>query len=440
MTARKSIRTTAFRYGIIFSLIYLALLFFSHTYVIQQLSNESRKHRLEKEVESFQAIIENELPANDEISSMIDRFQLLLEHAVIVEMKDGSLIVSSNVNQTDFRIVSGKPSGFIEVSLGADELLGLKRNVRSDSPLSSITILEMENGLAEQSTEAHLTLIIASALLLVALLALVGTAIYLSLKPIAHIKEDMRRLRSGNQPRLNLDVPKEFSPLVRQFNNLLDLSSRRIDRHRRLNSDLSHMVKTSISANLAILSDSDSLPPSREDIDFMVSNLRDLNRSLNYRLTKADISGMQIGQTCLPVEIAKNVISVMEKIFPDKIFRIDTSLPNDFSWPMERQDLSELLGNLLENGGKWGQSEVDISISQTDSRLTIEVADDGPGIAPEAASKVMDRGSRLDESVTGFGLGLSIVSEIVEDNSGQMDIGSSETGGARITVMFPLLD
>jgi len=283
-------------------------------------------------------------------------------------------------------------------------------------------------------------LIIASALLLVALLALVGTAIYLSLKPIAHIKEDMRRLRSGNQPRLNLDVPKEFSPLVRQFNNLLDLSSRRIDRHRRLNSDLSHMVKTSISANLAILSDSDSLPPSREDIDFMVSNLRDLNRSLNYRLTKADISGMQIGQTCLPVEIAKNVISVMEKIFPDKIFRIDTSLPNDFSWPMERQDLSELLGNLLENGGKWGQSEVDISISQTDSRLTIEVADDGPGIAPEAASKVMDRGSRLDESVTGFGLGLSIVSEIVEDNSGQMDIGSSETGGARITVMFPLLD
>ncbi|WP_236744188.1 ATP-binding protein [Marinobacter similis] len=104
---------------------------------------------------------------------------------------------------------------------------------------------------------------------------------------------------------------------------------------------------------------------------------------------------------------------------------------------MERQDLSELFGNLLENGGKWSQAEIDVSINQTDSGLTIEVADDGPGINPEAASKVMDRGSRLDETVSGFGLGLSIVSEILEDNFGQMNIGPSETGGARITVMLP---
>ena len=86
---------------------------------------------------------------------------------------------------------------------------------------------------------------------------------------------------------------------------------------------------------------------------------------------------------------------------------------------------------------QWSQAEVDVSISQTDSGLTIEVADDGPGIDPEAASKVMDRGSRLDETVSGFGLGLSIVSEILEDNFGQMNIGSSDTGGARITVMLP---
>jgi signal transduction histidine kinase len=154
-------------------------------------------------------------------------------------------------------------------------------------------------------------------------------------------------------------------------------------------------------------------------------------------MSKADISGRQMGQTCLPIEIANNVISVMEKIFPDKSFRINTSLPNNFSWPMERQDLSELFGNLLENGGKWSQAEIDVSISQTDSGLTIEVADDGPGITPEAASKVMDRGSRLDETVSGFGLGLSIVSEILEDNFGRMNIGPSETGGARITVVLP---
>ncbi|MDK8465817.1 ATP-binding protein [Marinobacter sp. SS13-12] len=437
MTSQKSIRKTAFQYGIFFSLLYFLLIFFSHTYVMEQLSNESRKHRLEKEVESFQTIIANEMPTVDEIGGMVDRFQLLLEHALIVEMKDGSVIASNNVNQTKLRMVLEKPAGFVEISHGADGLLGLKRGVGIDSSLSSITILEMESGLAERSIGAHMTLLAASALLLVVLLALVGITTYLALKPIEHIKDDMRRLQSGKQPRLNPDAPKEFSPLIKQFNNLLELASRRLDRHRRLNSDLSHMVKTSISANLAILSDTGSLPPSREDIEFMTSNLKDLSRSLNYRMSKADISGRQMGQTCLPVEIAKNVISVMEKIFPDKRFRINTSLPNNFSWPMERQDLSELFGNLLENGGKWSQAEVDVSISQTDSGLTIEVADDGPGIDPEAASKVMDRGSRLDETVSGFGLGLSIVSEILEDNFGQMNIGSSDTGGARITVMLP---
>ena len=107
---------------------------------------------------------------------------------------------------------------------------------------------------------------------------------------------------------------------------------------------------------------------------------------------------------------------------------------------MERQDLSELLGNLLENGGKWGQTTVDVTIARTSSGLSIEVADDGPGISPEAAATVMDRGTRLDETVAGFGLGLSIVSEIVEDNLGHLEIGSSQTGVARILLSQPFPD
>ena len=107
---------------------------------------------------------------------------------------------------------------------------------------------------------------------------------------------------------------------------------------------------------------------------------------------------------------------------------------------MERQDLSELLGNLLENGGKWCQTTVDVTIVRTSSGLSIEVADDGPGISPEAAATVMNRGARLDETVAGFGLGLSIVSEIVEDNLGQMNMGTSKNGGASIVILLPLPD
>ena len=157
----------------------------------------------------------------------------------------------------------------------------------------------------------------------------------------------------------------------------------------------------------------------------MASNLRELDKSLKYRMSKADISGRQMGRTCMPVEITASVITVMEKIFPDTVFRLHTNLPENFSWPMERQDLSELLGNLLENGGKWCQTTVDVSIARTSSGLSIEVADDGPGISPEAAATVMDRGTRLMKRSPVL-LGLSIVSEIVEDNLGQMNMGTSK--------------
>ncbi len=428
MSAPKSIRRTAIQYGAVFSLVYFTLIFFSHTYVIKQLSDESRKQHLNKELGNFQAIIEAESPTTDDLSNMINQFEMLLGHAIVIETASGSVLASPNFDQSQLQ------------GAAANTLFGLRRTFTATGKLASITVLETEGALSERPLKAHLTLLGASAVLLAILLALIGTTTHLTLKPISRIKEDLRRLQSGKQSRLNPHVPEEFRPLIRQLNDLLELSNRRLDRHRRLNSDLSHLVKTSISANLAILSDIDTLPPSREDVVFMASNLRELDKSLKYRMSKADISGRQMGRTCMPVEITASVITVMEKIFPDTVFRLHTNLPENFSWPMERQDLSELLGNLLENGGKWCQTTVDVTIARTSSGLSIEVADDGPGISPEAAATVMDRGTRLDETVAGFGLGLSIVSEIVEDNLGHLEIGSSKNGGARILILLPFPD
>ena len=440
MPAPKSIRRTAIQYGAVFSLVYFTLIFFSHAYVIKQLSDESRKQHLNKELGNFQAIIEAESPTTDDLSNMINQFEMLLGHAIVIETASGSVLASNNFDLSQMQGVVDKPEGFIHIAQGANTLFGLRRTFTATGKLASITVLETEGALSERPLKAHLTLLGASAVLLAILLALIGTTTHLTLKPISKIKEDLRRLQSGKQSRLNPHVPEEFRPLIRQLNDLLELSNRRLDRHRRLNSDLSHLVKTSISANLAILSDIDTLPPSREDVVFMASNLRELDKSLKYRMSKADISGRQMGRTCMPVEITASVITVMEKIFPDTVFRLHTNLPENFSWPMERQDLSELLGNLLENGGKWCQTTVDVTIARTSSGLSIEVADDGPGISPEAAATVMNRGTRLDETVAGFGLGLSIVSEIVEDNLGQMNMGTSKNGGASIVILLPLPD
>lgn len=296
MSAPKSIRRTAIQYGAVFSLVYFTLIFFSHTYVIKQLSDESRKQHLNKELGNFQAIIEAESPTTDDLSNMINQFEMLLGHAIVIETASGSVLASPNFDQSQLQGAAEKPEGFIHIAQGANTLFGLKRIFSASEKLASISVLETEGALSERPLKAHLTLLGASAVLLAILLALIGTTTHLTLKPISKIKEDLRRLQSGKQSRLNPHVPEEFRPLIRQLNDLLELSNRRLDRHRRLNSDLSHLVKTSISANLAILSDIDTLPPSREDIVFMTSNLRELDKSLNYRMSKADISGRQMDE------------------------------------------------------------------------------------------------------------------------------------------------
>ena len=256
MPAPKSIRRTAIQYGAVFSLVYFTLIFFSHAYVIKQLSDESET--TPERAGGFQAIMKPS-PTTDDLRNMIHQFEMLLG-GHLIETASGSVLASPNFDQSQLQGAAEKPEGFIHIAQGANTLFGLKRIFSASEKLASITVLETEGALSERPLKAHLTLLGASAVLLAILLALLGTTTHLTLKPISRIKEDLRRLQSGKQSRLNPHVPEEFRPLIRQLNDLLELSNRRLDRHRRLNSDLSHLVKTSISANLAILSDIDTLP------------------------------------------------------------------------------------------------------------------------------------------------------------------------------------
>jgi len=103
MSAPKSIRRTAIQYGAVFSLVYFTLIFFSHTYVIKQLSDESRKQHLNKELGNFQAIIEAESPTTDDLSNMINQFEMLLGHAIVIETASGSVLASPNFDQSQTR-------------------------------------------------------------------------------------------------------------------------------------------------------------------------------------------------------------------------------------------------------------------------------------------------------------------------------------------------
>ena len=130
----------------------------------------------------------------------------------------------------------------------------------------------------------------------------------------------------------------------------------------------------------------------------------------------------------------------LEKIFQDKVSGIDTSVAKGLWFLGERQDLLEIIGNVMENACKWCAAEVRVTAAALDGaprRFALAVEDDGAGLAAEQRQTVLRRGQRLDENAPGSGLGLSIVDELVRAYGGALSLSESDLGGLKVTLTLP---
>jgi signal transduction histidine kinase len=116
---------------------------------------------------------------------------------------------------------------------------------------------------------------------------------------------------------------------------------------------------------------------------------------------------------------------------------LSQQVPPGLLLPWDREDLLELLGNLLDNACKWADSQVQLSIEELPEHYRLLIDDDGPGIPEAARAQVLERGTRLDEQVTGHGLGLGIVRDIVEAWGGRMTLEQSPLEGLRVCIELP---
>jgi signal transduction histidine kinase len=127
---------------------------------------------------------------------------------------------------------------------------------------------------------------------------------------------------------------------------------------------------------------------------------------------------------------------MMGRLYPDKSFELSASLPKSIRWPIEEYDLSEILGILLDNAGKWSHKEVELLLEQRGPTKRIVVTDDGPGVDKSELSKLGQRGLRLDQQTPGHGLGLAIVQDIVSRYGGKLVFSNSPSGGLRVVIEF----
>ncbi len=251
------------------------------------------------------------------------------------------------------------------------------------------------------------------------------------------IYRDIERLESGATGALTEDVPAEILPLVRKINGLLAIYARRLERSRNAVGNLAHALKGPLNLLLQQIDDPRMDAALREEIRGQIERL---GRLLERELRRARLAGgVAAGAHFDPDAELTTLTRLLGQMYPQRAIETDCRVDAPECIGADREDMLELLGNLLENAFKWAHTRVRCRIESIPDGVRFIIEDDGPGCSDEALAAILERGVRLDEAVEGHGLGLAIAREIVGLYSGRLTLGRSESlGGFRALVELPV--
>ncbi len=254
------------------------------------------------------------------------------------------------------------------------------------------------------------------------------------LGPVRSIQRSLGEVRAGRRARLDDDLPRELAPLAAELNALLDHNDKSVERTRRQMGDLAHALKTPIAVigNAAQQVDGEAGETLRQQVEIM-------SDSVNHHLARARAAGSAriIGARTPVYPVVAALRQALARIHAGDTWEMDVSMPAEIAFRGERQDLEEMLGNIMENACNWSHGHIRISGARDGGELLIVVEDDGPGIRSEDRQTALDRGGRLDESVPGSGLGLSIVRDIAGLYDGALQLTDSPLGGLAARLRLP---
>jgi signal transduction histidine kinase len=246
-------------------------------------------------------------------------------------------------------------------------------------------------------------------------------------------------VREGKDSRLAGEYPAEVQPLVNDLNSLLSDREQRVTRALTKAGDLAHGLKTPLTL-LNQHAERAKAAGQTELAAAIKQQVERMRRQVDYHLAhaRASASGSNPSARCHVLTSADGLARTMTTIHADRHVAIDVHVSHEDFVRSQREDLDEMLGNLIDNACKWARSLVEIRSAVVNGRVVITIDDDGPGLAAELRETVLKRGVRADEAAPGSGLGLAIVADLVELYGGSIGLGSSPLGGLRATLQLPV--
>lgn len=261
------------------------------------------------------------------------------------------------------------------------------------------------------------------------------------LLPLRRLQEGVTAIRRGETEKIDGVFPRDIAPLASELNLLIEANRDVVERARTQVGNLAHALKTPLSViiNEAAVEKS----PFSAKVSEQATVMRD---QVGYYLerARAAVAARKIGSATEVTPVVQGLVRTFEKIYRDRDVVFKESGGQGVRFLGERQDLEEMIGNLVDNAGKWAHREVTIGVSPefTDeaserSFFRVTIDDDGPGLQPDQRAAAIKRGRRLDESKPGSGLGLSIVDELAGLYGGVFKLDTSPSAGLRAELTLP---
>jgi signal transduction histidine kinase len=260
----------------------------------------------------------------------------------------------------------------------------------------------------------------------------------IGLLPFGRLRRQLLALRDGSASRVEGTYPTEVQPLVNDLNSLLEHRERIVQRALAKAGDLAHGLKTPL-AVLAQEADRAEAAAQHETASTISVQVERMRRQVDYHLAQARAAtpGNVPGARCAVLPAAEGLTRTLRRIYAGRGLSFDLEVPPEQFIRGQREDLEEMLGNLLDNACKWAKSQVKIQSVQEGDTLILMVDDDGPGLPPSMRERVLQRGVRSDEAAPGSGLGLAIARDLVELYQGTIALEDSPLGGLRARLRLP---
>ena len=436
-------------------LLLFALLWFLGQQSMDDLTHEFVGSRLDHDIESLLAALE---VSSDTISLKKGKMSPVYQqpfsgHYFVIALNDMPTIHSRSLWDQSLIIPKLTPGErIIKISDGPmdQNLLQISMAFNKEGLKISIALAEDLTAINIQKLKFKKYFLLLSLSGLALLLVLQSVILRLSFKRLDPVLSDIKHLEEGVLFKLSENVPSEVLPLVQEVNHLLALLEKRLERSRNALGNLSHALKSPLNLLFQYLyRDSDDKDEnSHTNLINAKKQVERINQLINRELKRARLAGK--GGSTKRFNAIKDVpelIGVVKKIYSQRDLIINTQIDKTITTFGDREDMLELIGNLLDNACKWAKHTINLFITRktlnesgaASDKINIIIEDDGQSIKKEQLASLIHRGTRLDESVVGHGLGLSIVNDIVKLYSGAIEFkDSSSLGGLQVNITIDI--